>query len=130
MAIISLLKRFWPLIVGLIVLGAIYAMVIHYGNTRYQEGVEATKQTVRDQIAKQDTLNREKENEIQKGIDAADEKYINERNSREKAEQKYQDSIKDKLSKTPFIQEYQCTIPEDVLRERNAIRALGPKEEI
>jgi FtsZ-interacting cell division protein ZipA len=129
MLVLGFLKKAWLPLLIIIAIVAIIFGIKNYGNSRYEEGVAATKLAVKEQISEQDKRNRDKEGNLQKSLDEYIVRYEEEKAVRSRIEQGSKVKITDTLSKTPFINEYQCSIPNDVLVERNRIRSQGPQGE-
>lgn len=125
--VLGFFKKYWYIVaLVFLLIGMIWGIHL-YGNARYQAGINDTKQVVREQIAKQDVKNREKERLAQESVTRMKDYYEKELAKRNDKEIVYRDRAIAIIEKTPFLDEYQCTIPEAVLNERNSIRALGPK---
>lgn len=118
-----MLAKYWHIIAIVVVIISLIAGVILFGNARYQSGVNDTKQAVREQIAAQDVRNREKERLAQDSTKRMQERYERELAKRNVLENDHRNRASMILDAMPATV---CEIPEPIIKERNAIRALGP----
>jgi hypothetical protein len=94
----------------------------------FNRGVNATLSKVRQEIGKRDVVNRAIEKKSQEGVDEFAKDKVKEAEKRDKVEQKKADKIATVVDTVPMWKSEECSLTPQILSERNAIRALGPKE--
>jgi len=114
-----------PLIYALLALAVVTAITVlvkGYGNARYEAGQEATAQKYREIVAKKDRENRAIEAKLAKALTDREEKRI----ERQEARVRTETVIQERLVKELLTQPLDCTVSDEFLEDRNAIRRLGP----
>ena len=116
-------------IIALLVAGYFYheRRVDEFGNRRFKEGVEATLGKAREQIAASNERNRIREQNLNNQLIVYADRIEKLQNSRIRKEERITNQIENLLQKNSNSNSDQCMISEELLKERNKIRALGPK---
>lgn len=123
-------KKYWKYILIAMAITAvvfiIYRQFVDFREHVYQQGIVAEQERTKKQTAQKNKENRELEAKLQTGLnDLA--KLIQEQRDRDRArEQAILDNMSDRLNKNPYYRSPTCSVDESILKDRNAIRALGP----
>lgn len=129
----SLLKKYWKfvlVIVAVLVLLFVHQHYVHaYGDAQFKRGVDATLTKIKTEVAKRNDVNRVVEERVDAGLNEYAAQKARQDEIRHAAEIKAQNKIADAVDSVPMWQSVECAVTPQVLIDRNAIRALGPKEE-
>ena len=127
----GIFKKHWKIIVVMIIVIVAYLWhqkaVIDYGNTRFQQGVDVTLTKVKEQVEELNVQHRDKEQKLQSQIDDYAAKSDDADKKRNKKEEKIAERVDTMLKSVPMWNSEECSITPAILKERNAIRELGPQ---
>jgi sensor histidine kinase regulating citrate/malate metabolism len=131
------LKKFlfkhWKLVlivvvaVGLVLTGRHY--LHQYGERQFRRGVDATIVQMKKEVAKRNVVNRAVEQRTETGINDFAAAKVKQDEIRHAKEDKVEAKIAATVDSVPMWSSQECAVTSQVLADRNAIRALGPKAE-
>ncbi len=127
----SIITKHWKIALAVAAAVIVFFYAQHklheYGEAQFKRGVDATLEKMKGEVAKRDTVNRAIEKRAQDGLDgfAADAEHKAE--DRREAEAKAKEKIDTAVDSVPMWNSQECAVTPQVLADRNAIRALGPK---
>lgn len=125
--LLNLVKSNWKLILLAAAAALCFKLIVDYGDTRYAEGRQAVIEEMKEKIKESDDANRKKEKDVADGVNDFAKDVQEKERVRVVKEEKIVEKIVEKIRTIESPQ--QCDVPADVMAERNAIRALGPKGE-
>ncbi len=127
------MKRYWKIALGLLIAALLFwghwKLVNNYGEKQYQRGVAATLAKMKAEVASRNVVNREIEKRAADGLDGFAKRKEREDTERSTKEKKREDRVIAGVYTRPMLNSEDCSIPQQVLDDRNAIRELGPSEE-
>ena len=124
----GILMKNWKIVLIIIGIILVWYGIARYGESRYRAGVTDTTESIRKQVAVQNTVNRDIEHKVDTAITDFGKKTSVDDAKRHASEQPYIDDIT-KHSGVPVSNPDQCDITGNEVLDINAIRDLGPKGE-
>lgn len=133
LGLMKIVKRYWKIVLGLLIVALLFwghwKLVNNYGEEQYQRGVDATLAKMKTEVKARNSVNREVEKRAADGLGDFAKRKEREDVERSKKEKAREDRVIAGVYAKPSLNSEECSIPPQVLDDRNAIRELGPTEE-
>lgn len=128
MVFLSLIKKNWKVALAIIVAGLLYISASWYISSikteSYNNGRNEVEEEYKARIAAENEKNREFEKTLQGIIEDFGTKAVEKALVRKEATIIHQEKIREIIRNNPVYES--CNVDQEVLNERNNIRALGP----